>query len=217
MKYILFILALAVRVAAASVTHTAQIFVAPTDWVATNAVPQFDSALGTLTNVSVSVAINGTTSIRFENLDEFYEGDITGGGVITGTATAAGFSVATKLTNSHTQTVTGMYDGVLDYAGSGGFRLSISGSSASSASPADFTPFIGVGNIPLIASATGAGIYDGPGDYAFGVTTRASALVTVTYEFAPPVCPPAPVCDSKPDCKPDPNDDCRKPSRRHRR
>lgn len=185
---------------AASITHTATIFVAPTDWSATNAVPQFDPALGTLTNVSVSVAINGSTSIRFENLDENYEGyQVTAGGVITGTATAAGFSVITKLTNSHTQAVGG-WDGVPDYSGPGAFRITKTGSSASSASPADFTPFIGVGNIPLIASATGAGIYSGPGDYAFGVTTRVSAMVTVTYEFAPPVCPECPPACEPVDC-----------------
>ena len=210
MKHILLILALAVRVAAASITHTATIFPTLTDWSATNAVPQFDPALGTLTNVTVSVAINGTTGIRFESLDEFYDGDMTGGSAVTGTATVSGFTVVTTLTNSHTQSITGVYDGVLDYAGTGGFRVSVFGSNANSATPANFTPFVGVGNIPLVTSATGVGFYEGPGDYAFGVTTRASALITVTYEFSLPPCPecpPAPVCDPKPSC--DPKPDCK--------
>lgn len=199
---------------AASITHTATIFVAPTDWSATNSVPQFDTALGTLTNVSVSVAINGRTSIRYENLDENYEGyQVTAGGTITGVATVASFTVTTKLTNSHTQAVGG-WDGIPDYSGPGAFLITKTGTSANSANSAEVTPFIGIGNIPLIASATGAGFYDGPGDYAFGVSTRASALVTVTYEFSPPVCPS---CDPEPECTPEPEcDDRRKPRNRRR-
>lgn len=202
---LILMLALAVRIAAASITHTASVFPQATNWSLTNTVPQFDPSLGTLTNVTITVAVNASTQLRVENRDTTpwltYAAS-----KVTATGTVAGYSSTATLTNSHTATLS-EYDGVLDYSGKSGFNVAVVGTDFGSAVPSDFTPFIGTRTVPLIASATGAGIYDGPGDYAFGVTTRASAIVTVTYDFSPPACPPVSVCDPKPDCNPPQKDD----------
>lgn len=190
---------------AATVTHTATVFPTGTDWRVTNSVPQFDPALGTLTNVTISVAVNASTQLRVENRDTaawptYAASDVTA------TGTVAGYSASTTLTNSHTTTLSA-YDGVLDYGGTSGFNVTVVGADSGFAVPASFTPFIGTGTVPLIAAATAVGAYEGSGDYRFIVNTRASAVVTVTYEFAPPVCPECPpACDPEPVCEPEPKD-----------
>lgn len=205
MKYILLILALAVRVAAASITHTAATFPQITNWSLTNSVPQFDPALGTLTNVTITVAVNASTQLRVENRDTTpwltYAAS-----EVTATGTVAGYSASTTLTNSHTATLS-EYDGVLDYSGTSGFNVAVVGADSGFAVPSDFTPFIGTGTVPLIAAATAVGVYEGSGNYRFIVTTRASTIVTVTYEFSLPPCPECPpACDPEPVCEPEPKD-----------
>lgn len=205
MKYILLILALAVRAAAASITHSAATFPALTNWSLTNSVPQFDPALGTLTNVVITVAVNASTQLRVENRDSI-AWPTYAASEVTATGTVAGHSATTTLTNSHTATLSA-YDGVLDYGGTSGFNVTVVGTDSGSAVPSDFTPFIGTGTVPLIAAATAVGVYEGSGDYRFIVNTRASALVTVTYEFAPPACPECPpACEPEPVCEPEPKD-----------
>lgn len=214
MKYILLILALVCRISAASVTHTATVFPTRTNWSITNSVPQFDPALGALTNVTIGISVNVSTQFRAENRDTIAW--LTEARTeVTATGTVAGYSAITTLTNSYTTTLS-VYDGVLDYGGTSGFTVTIVGSDSENTVPSDFTPYIGTGTVPLIASAIGVGFYDGSGDSRFIVNTFASALVTVTYEFSLPPCPDCD-CDPEPDCKPNPKDDCRKPSRRHRR
>ena len=221
MKCILLILALAVRVAAASITHTATVFPNIPDWSVTNSVPKFDPTLGTLTNVVVSVAANASTRFWVENRDTI-ERSTYAASRVTATGTAAGYAATTTITNLHTATLSA-YDGVLDYGGTSGFNVAVVGSDSGSIVPSDLTPFIGTGTVPLVAAATAVGVYEGSGDYRFIVNARASAIVTVTYEFAPPVCPS---CDDDDDCKPrvkppskkdDDCDDDRRKSRNRRR
>jgi hypothetical protein len=131
------------------------------------------------------------------------------------TATVGGLSAQAGITNSHTQAL-GAFDGVIDYGGASGFDVTVDGAGYAAEIATDLVPFIGIGNIPLAASSAANGMYNGPGDYQFIVNTTSSTIVTVTYEFAPPVCPDCD-CDPEPECKPDPKDDRRKPSRRHRR
>jgi hypothetical protein len=182
---------------AASITHTTTIFPSRTDWSVTNSVPQFDAALGTLTNVIIGINVNANTEVFVENRDR-RAWATTVGSTVTATATVAGFSAITSFTNSHTQTLTS-FDGLLDFGGTSGFTQSVSGSDSASTS-VPFAPFVGVGNVPLIASTLAVGNYQGSGFYEFGVLTTASALVTVTYEFSPPTCPE---CDPEPDCERD--------------
>lgn len=198
MKYILLILALAVRVAAASVTHTATIFPTLTDWSATNAVPQFDPALGTLTNVTVTVAANVQSTFYVENRDR-RAWDTTATAHATVSASVETLSASTLIEPTHTQNLSA-FDGVTDFGGTSGFTVSKSSFGTGSNSTSTIAPFIGVGTVPLIATAVANASYTGSGTYNFGVATSASALVTVTYEFAPPACPPA--CNPEPDCKP---------------
>jgi hypothetical protein len=222
MKFINLIIALLcfAGLRAASITHTATIFPTLTDWSLTNSVPQFDPALGTLNSVSISIGVNASTEIFVENRDR-REWPTTAGSEVTATATVAGFSAVASVTNLHSQTLTA-FDGVLDFGGTSGFTQAVVGTASASA----FAPsvlFIGVGNVPLVASADAVGRYNGSGAYRFVVGTTASAIVTVTYDFTPN-CPPAPTCNPEPeDCvkPPTKDDDCdddrRKPSRRNRR
>jgi hypothetical protein len=197
---------------AATITHTATIFPSTTDWSVTNSVPQFDPSLGTLTNVTITIGVNAKTTIRVENRDRT-PWLTTAGSEVTATATVAGYSALTTVTNSHTQTLTS-FDGTIDYAGTSGLTQSIVGSDYASES-VPTAAFVGIGNVPLVAGASAVGRYNGSGYYRFIVNTSASALVTVTYEFSPPVCPECP-----PACKPDVNgsdDDNRRKKSKGRR
>jgi hypothetical protein len=200
---------------AATITHTATVFPSPTNWSLTNSIPQFDPALGTLTNVSITVAANVRNRVRVESRSNLPR-TATAGGTATITATVAGYSAAASITNSYTQALDA-FDGVIDYAGVSGFDQTLDGSGYGAVTPPDFTPYIGVGTVPLVAASIANGSYNGPGDYRFIINTTASALATVTYEFSPPACPPA--CNPEPDCKPEPDDcrDDRRSSRKRRR
>lgn len=214
---------------AASITHTATVFPQLTNWSVTNSVPQFDPTLGTLTNVSVSVGANLRNRFRVESRSGLPRSATTTG-IGTITANVNGLVASTVITNSHTQKL-GAFDGVLDYAGASGFDVTLDGVGQAVTDATDFVPFIGTGNIPLTASAVATGSYSGPGDYRFIINTIASAIVTVTYEFSPPVCPECPsasACDDDDDddddVKPpkkdddcDDDDDRHKKSRRGRR
>lgn len=195
---------------AATITHTSTVFPSPTNWSLTNSVPQFDPSLGTLTNVSVSVGANMRNRVRVESRSNLPR-SATAGGVGAVTASVGGLITQAGITNSHTQAL-GAFDGVIDYAGASGFDVTVDGAGYAAEIATDLVPFIGVGNIPLISSATARGFYRGPADYEFEVSTSASAIVTVTYEFSPPVCPS---CDPEPEeC--DDRSDRRKPRNRRR-
>lgn len=183
---------------AATITHTATVFPQLTNWNLTNSVPQFDPALGTLTNVSVTVAANANSAFYFESLDTI-GWSVTASSIVTTSASASTLTASTTFTNSHTQSVTAA-DGVLDYGGTSGFTVQKSGSAYGVNSTTSVAPFIGTGTVPLSASASAVGDYQGPGDYFFFVQTRASALVTVTYEFSPPSCPECPPACEPVDC-----------------
>lgn len=198
---ILLFLAASLRVAAASVTHTATIFPTLTDWSLTNSVPQFDPALGTLTNVTVTVAANVQSTFFTENRDR-RAWDTTTTSHATVSASVDTLSASTLIEPSHTQNLTA-FDGVIDFAGTSGFTASESGTGTGFNSTSVVAPFIGVGTVPLTASAVATASYTGSGFYRFVVNTSASALVTVTYEFASPVCPECPPsCDPEPVCEP---------------
>lgn len=202
---------------AATVTHTATVFPTPTDLAVTNSVPQFDSALGTLTNVTVTVSANVQSTFFTENRDR-RAWDTTTTAHATVSASVDTLSASTLIEPTHTQTLTA-FDGVIDYAGTSGFTASDSGAGTGSNSTGVVAPFIGVGTVPLTASAVATASYNGSGFYRFIVNTSASALVTVTYEFSPPACPECPpTCEPEPVCEPDPKDcyDGRRGSRKRR-
>jgi len=221
MKFINLIIALLcfASLRAASITHTATIFPTLTDWSLTNSVPQFDPALGTLTNVTVTVSANVQSTFYVENRDR-RAWDATATAHATVSASVDVLLTSALIEPAHTQNLTA-FDGVTDFAGTSGFTVSDSASGSNSSSTASVAPFVGVGTVPLTASAVATASYVGSGTYDFGVATSASAFVTVTYDFTPN-CPP---CEDDDDCKPrvkpptkdDDCDDRRKPSRRNRR
>lgn len=183
---------------AATITHTATVFPQLTDWSLTNSIPKFDPSLGTLTNVSVSVAASANTALYFESLDTATR-TVSAGSIVTASASVASLTALTTVMNAHTQSVSAN-DGVLDYGGSGGFSVQKDSSAAGANSTTTVAPFVGAGTIPLIVGTAAVGIYEGPGDYYFFVQTYASAMVTVTYEFSPPVCPECPPACEPVDC-----------------
>jgi hypothetical protein len=212
LQSIVMLFCLLIGLSAATITHTATVFPALTNWSLTNSVPQFDPSLGALTNVSITVSANVRNRVRVESRSNLPR-TATAGGTATITATVAGYSAAASVTNSYTQALGG-FDGVIDYAGASGFDQTLDGSGYDAATPPDFTPYIGAGTVPLVAASVANGSYSGPGDYRFIVNTTASALVTVTYEFSPPTCPE---CDPEPDCERDRDrDDRRKPRNKRR-
>jgi hypothetical protein len=220
MKNLIGLVLTSVAALAATSTHTLTVFPTRTNWSVTNSIPQWNPADGTLNGVTITATVNASSSFRYENLDGVPQTAITSSEV-TVTAAAGGSSVSAEANPTHTQTVT-EFDGVADYQGTSAFRVTKT-VAATQTGTVPSSPFVGTGTTPVIISSLGFGMYDGGGDYAFGVTTTSSALVVVTYDFTPvcPECDPEPGCDKGKDRDKDKDqdrdcDDRRKPRNKRR-
>jgi hypothetical protein len=204
MKKLIALILTSVSAIAATATHTFTVFPTLTNWSVTNAIPQWNPADGALNSVTITVAANTASTFYAESLDTIPR-NTEAESVFSVFASASTLSVSAGTTNSHAQTLSA-HDGVIDYAGTSGFIVGKSASASAANSTTSVASFVGTGTVPVTASAAATATYDGPGDYFFFVQSRASAIVTVTYDFTPN-CPP---CD-------DDEEDCRKPRRSPKR
>lgn len=172
---------------AASIAHTTTVIQAPTDWLATNSIPQFDPALGTLTNVVISTLASSTSTLRIENRDSAPAPTATASSEVKVLTIVSGYPTTTSTTNSHVALLPS-FDGVVDFSGASGFTV-VATSSASYSVSVPEASFIGTGTVPLSVAANAKGRVSGVGDYAFTVKTSATATVVVTYGFIPKECP----------------------------
>ena len=159
---------------AATVTHTITINPTLTDWSVTNRVPQFDSRLGKLRSVQVTVDANAAGRSEYVSLDRGWRLPVSlavtnavsarvGGLTASNSITVAGrSSVAYGITNVDTFSVS------LGRAVSTNRNLAV---------------FVGTNTLPVITAATARTWYSGPGDFTLRWDTRASAVATVAYTF----------------------------------
>jgi hypothetical protein len=183
------------RVASADVlTHSTSIPLSSTNWSHVALLPRFNTALGTLEGVSVSLSGHIEGTARYENLDQ-------SSATITINFTAD-LKVRRPDTNAvllsstpafHQVDQAAAFDGTIDFAGPSGETLSTISSTANSTfvppfplNAMDQALFVGAGNAVFTASATGLSSGMGSGNLIVGFTQLASAVLSVTYTYTPP-------------------------------
>ena len=191
---IVFVLLLSGSASATTVTYDYSKSMSSTNWTQTFNVQQFDPTLGTLNCVTVNIAGDLSQTFMFENTGA-------GSGTITftnGQTTGALFKV--KYTGGSDIMVldilnTPMYsftafDGILDFAGTSGKTNAVGVSDSFFDVFTDMptlSAFTGTGTIDLDTTATGRSYWESTsGNMAVGVSTRAGAEVSVTYDYTVP-------------------------------
>lgn len=184
----------AARIFAATETHTVTISEKFTNWTNSISLPQFDPAVGTLISATLYVSVTNFTQTKIENHDDVSWVVVSGSKV---DASIVGYVTATDQ-NTFTNTLSA-FDGTDDFAGTSGVVNPLTTASASNSAALVPASVLGTGEIPFVVTAKANAIFEGPGDYLFLVSTKASAKATIVYEFDPE-CPtaPKPVCEPKP-------------------
>lgn len=169
-----------------SFTHTFN--TASTNLVQVGSLPQFNPALGTLTEIDISINGQITSDIRVENMDS-------SPAVITGTV-AGDLNVTgpdfnqTFATTSQNQTFdASAYDGTLDFGGTSGKNfgnVTVPGSSAfTMTSAGELAAYSGTGNVTIDEEPVANSSATGGGNLDVQIASNGSATITVTYHYIP--------------------------------
>ena len=170
---------------AATVSFSSTIATQTTNFAATTSVSQFDSSLGELTAIQVSVTGNTSGTVNFENLDAA-EAVVTRTIGATIAVTGPGDFEESIAPSGSTTSLVPAFDGSADFMGdSGVIGETIDGTVTEVFAPADFTPYIGTGDVDFNFDFTAASLISGAGNIISAFQTSAGAEVTVTYTFEP--------------------------------
>lgn len=156
-----------------------------TGWSADVPVPQFNSALGTLEAVVLTLTGDVTGNLAIQNLE-------TSASIFDATGTA---TLALALPGTVTPGVTispayedsgalAGFDGAIDFAGTLVQTLPAT-TSVDLSDPDDLAGFIGSGTLDLPIAATGTSSLDAPGDVLARVIGEAGGTVAVSYVYLP--------------------------------
>lgn len=180
---------------AGTITRTATIAPAPTDWAKTVKVGQFDPSLGSLGAITFGLSGTLTGSIGIESLDPVRS---TVDGSVSATVDLSAPGAGDVLSVSP---IVGAganlaaFDGTIDFAGKSGRTwadLSDTQSAATSYTAGgsgpqiSSGPFVGKGSVALPVAATAEAHLSGPLDLAAKTRAAAGAKVSATYHTAAP-------------------------------
>jgi protocatechuate 3,4-dioxygenase beta subunit len=169
-------------------TKTATFSEKNTNWSATQAVQQFNPALGTLTSIDIIISDPITGTIKVENLDTALatiNASDTGAVTLTGQG-IPGLSTPINFTENFNASA---FDGTIDFGGASGHTfgpLVQQGSKTITlADPASLAAYTGTGSVPLTVTANASATASGSGNLLLSVNTSASATVKVVYHYIP--------------------------------
>jgi len=173
---------------ASSVTHSASLELATTNWSTTMTFPRFDSSLGCLDSICFNLNGHVQGTAKFESLDAS-PATVTMDLAATLTLQRPdGTTLVVTMPLASTSDDASAYDGTTDFAGtSGATYSSLSADKAEAActsATADFTLFTGTGDIVLPVVATGTSTGSGAGNLILQFATDASAGASVTYYYS---------------------------------
>jgi hypothetical protein len=171
----------------AGVTPTQTLFFGPatTDWTATLNFDKFDTNLGALQ--AINITLNGSVlgSIQFENLGSARNVSTSLAATIT-LSNGVNPIVVTLPAASFTDAATA-FDGTIDFGGgSGKTRTGISNTASNSTTlttPTAFALFSGVGQIPLTLAAVANSSATGGGSIVTLFNTQASGSASLYYTY----------------------------------
>jgi len=172
---------------AASVTYTSSTFTGVTPYTQSLSVTKFDTSLGTLTGISITVSAQAEASIGVINTTQsdlaFTDASSTSDVTV---STTVGSTASTNVSAS-----TGLIAGIAlanSTTNVSGPQGALVTSGAATIAPADFGNYegVGVGTVDLQVDA-GTGHYSGTGvsGLFFGGSTTVASYVTITYEYTP--------------------------------
>lgn len=177
-------------VQAASVSYTSSTYSGVTPYNTNLDVLKFDTSLGTLTGITITVSAEATASLDiFNNTNNAMS--------FTNASSSSDVTVSTTAGSATSVTVTAATTGVSDTAQPGmnsfpGPSSGVVNSAPAIISPADFSLYEGNGSntIALNVDAS-AGHYSGTGASGlfFGGSTTVASNVTITYEYRPVAVP----------------------------
>lgn len=187
---------------AASQSHTCTIARSRLDWrvdttTGSNTVkhctlPQFDTSLGTLTKVDVTVTADTDTQQKVENKDETPHTMTSAVTVELDVQRTDGSSVtAVSIPTANESFAASAFDGTLDYGGTSGKTFDVQTGHESKAlsfnAEGDLMMFRGTGTYDFPVLAKALWNCSGSGNAACEVDTYASASITVSYTYTPPM------------------------------
>jgi hypothetical protein len=174
-----------------TLTQTATVPTAATDWSTTVSLPQFDPTLGTLTAVDIINAGTFSSDIKVENEDPV-PATITA--TDSGTLTLSNsFLTGLIATGSSSQQFNATaFDGVIDFGGTSGHDFGAQTAAATNSTTLTdasvLTAFTGTGSISFTEAAHATSNAAGPGNRVVQINTTASAQVSVIYHYIPNGC-----------------------------
>jgi protocatechuate 3,4-dioxygenase beta subunit len=171
-----------------TLSHTISFPETPTDWTATQSVPQFDPSLGTLTSVEIINSDPIKNTIRVENLDT---ASATIHATVSGDLKLSGPSVPgldTPLSADQTFNATA-FDGTIDFGGTSGHTFApqtINGSNSTVLTAAtDLANYEGTGTVSFTEATHASSTASGSANLLLQVNTTAAATVSVIYHYIP--------------------------------
>jgi len=189
---------------AASVTFNSSPATTPladTDFNVFVNVPKFDTTLGTLTAISLTLNGKVVADIGVENGDPNNGVTINyNSSAILNLGTPASPNLVALSPSQGGSFAAQKYDNTLDFAGPSGFTvngLTATGTATGLVAAGEFGTFSsvgGVGSVALPFKANGSSAANGSGNLTVSIQTQAAggAVVTYTYDVAPPVGVPEP-------------------------
>jgi len=176
-----------VSTAVQTITKTFTIPATATNFSLAGAIDKFDPALGNLIEVDVVNAGAITSDIRVENTStsspSTIQATVAGHLTLTG---PGGLTVETDLSQNAGSFGASIYDGHLDFGGTSGKDFGNSAANGTESlvlTGAAMNVFVGTGTIALTETAEASSTASGGGNLLVGVTSTASAQVTVTYKY----------------------------------
>jgi len=173
-----------------TISYSASLPLAETDWASSVSITKFDPALGTLNSIEIEFQAHMEGTIKFEHR---------GGTPATVTTSLSAELLLQRpdltnlvvdggLTVTTVDSVSG-FDGTVDFGGTSGkthgpLSANLSNTTLTS-SAADLALFTGTGDIVLPVLASAASAATGSGNMVIDFTDLASAGVKVTYDYAP--------------------------------
>ena len=180
---------------AATVMFTSNVIsLQPTNFDSTLFLPQFDSSLGTLQSVSVTLFGNLMGTVQAESLDASPSTINTNlSSILTLSRPAGGGVIVITTPLAANSFNASAFDGTIDFAGTSGITYpgltAMANNTTLLTALADLALFTGLGTVNADLSAVGASSANGAGNIVTQFNTQAGAYAEVTYTYATPGIP----------------------------
>jgi hypothetical protein len=188
----LLLLCLSAAVGAAdTVTHSASVPLQTTNWSSTLTIPRLDPVVGVLQGVTIEVQDSLVVTIQYENRSPNSGSTLQDSVYATvDVLKPVSGSYVTAISQLYQTGTVGVFDGVVDFAGTSGVSffnmVSATNWSATLTAPADLAVFAGTGTVDLPCQAVGRAFLSSTGgNNTHIVRTKAAAVVRVTYTYTP--------------------------------